>query len=207
MPESRRELLGDGGLARCRRPEECDDLVVQRRSCAVGHPGPPPAASVTRKSVRVVSRTVPRRASCGASGGDERRHATAERRRRRALDRARRRARPGAPGPTKLTVVLRRVRPRSERGVGATRALDEHLLDAADALRVPRRPRSRCTTSTSSSSRACFTSSGTCVGQRRGLRSRAGREDERERAVVTAPPRRARASPRSRRPSRRGSRR
>ena len=40
---------------------------------------------------------------------------------------------PAAASPVKLTVVLRRVRPRSSELVGARGALDEHLLDAADA--------------------------------------------------------------------------
>ena len=46
------------------------------------------------------------------------------------------------PSPAKLTVVLRRVRPRRSGRVGAGAALDEHLLDAADAGRVPLAPRS-----------------------------------------------------------------
>ena len=60
----------------------------------------------------------------------------------------RRRARRRLAVPVKLTVVFRRVRPAEDRGIGAARPLDEHLLDAADPVPVPRgrrrpgRPRS-----------------------------------------------------------------
>ena len=46
---------------------------------------------------------------------------------------------PGAASPAKLTVVFRRVRPRSRAGSVRLGALDEHLLDPADPLRVPLR--------------------------------------------------------------------
>ena len=46
---------------------------------------------------------------------------------------------PGAASPLKLTVVFRRVRPRRQLGLGPAGALDEHLLDHADAARVPLR--------------------------------------------------------------------
>ncbi len=49
---------------------------------------------------------------------------------------------PGCAAPAKLTVVLRRVRPRRRVGIGAARALDEHLLHPAD--RAPRCARPRC---------------------------------------------------------------
>ena len=92
---------------------------------------------------------------------------------------------PGALVPAKLTVVLRRVRPRSTEGSVRLGPFDEHLFDAADPLqRSALRNRDCWTTSTSRSIRSFLTSSGTWSGHRRRFGSLPRRVDERERAVV-----------------------
>ena len=99
------------------------------------------------------------------------------------------RPRPGRPrgrlrprSPSKLTVVLRRVRPRTIAGsvrlgpstrTSSTRPIRSALRSAA----------TRCTRSTSASSLACLTSSGTGLGKRSRLRPASRRVDERECAV------------------------
>ena len=73
---------------------------------------------------------------------------------------ARRRARPPAASPVKLTVVLRRVRPR--RKLGSVRLGPSTSTSSTRPMRSSfRSPAMRCTTSTSRSIRSRFTSSGT----------------------------------------------
>ena len=147
-----------GRFAGCRRAKDRDDLDAQS-GAFLGHPGPPPTASIAVKIARVDHEMCRECAFCARSDRNERRLAPAQRRRCRVLDNdvdepARRRG---------AREVDRRVAPRAptlQLGIGSADTLDEDFLDPTDASRVLSAA-VRWTTPTSRSSRSCFTSSGT----------------------------------------------